>query len=82
MPTPKQPTPKTSPRFSPAIVDLYQRLHAVAESERMTALVDYLDDLCLELHKVAAELEELGFCAPSYLAGCGESDGFDCAQER
>lgn len=71
------PTPKVPPRFSPMLADLYQRLHAIAESERMTALVDYLEDLCLEVDWVSAELKELGFCVTSYLEGRGDGDSFD-----
>ena len=72
------PTPKTPPsRMSPRLAELQQLLNSVAESERMTALVDYFDDLCLEFDWVSAELKELGFCASSYLSERGDGDDYD-----
>ena len=75
------PSPKITPRFSPLMADLYQRLHAIAESDRMTALVDYLADLRLEFDWVAAELKALGFCAPCYLSGLDDGDDHDCEED-
>jgi hypothetical protein len=75
------PTPKIPQRFSPVMADLYRRLHALADSERMTALVDYLDDLCLEVDGVAAELKKLGFCASSYLSERGDGDDYHFSDE-
>jgi hypothetical protein len=75
------PTPKVPPRFSPMLADLYQRLHAIAESERMTSLVDYLEDLRKEFDWAAAELKTLGFCAPCYLSELDNGDGHDCVGE-
>lgn len=75
------PSPKIPPRFSPLMADLYQRLHAIAESDRMTALVDYLEDLRKEFDWAAAELKPLGFCAPCYLSQLDDGDDHDCVEE-
>lgn len=84
MPTPKTPprlSPKISPRMSPRLADLQKLLDAIAESERMTILVDYLEDLRREFDWAAAELKELGFCAPCYLSGRDDGDDHDCVEE-
>jgi hypothetical protein len=74
-------SPKIPRRLSPALAEIYNQLQAVAESGRITALVDYLDDLCEELDWVSGELNALGFCASAYLAGRGDGDGHDCPEE-
>jgi hypothetical protein len=75
------PTPKNPPRFSPALAKLYQHLNAIAESDRMTLLVDYLADLRREFDWVSAELKELGFCTPCYLSELDDGDDHDCVGE-
>lgn len=75
------PTPKTPPHFSPRLAELHKLLHAMAESERMTALVDYLDDLRKEFDWAAAELKALGLCAPCYLPQLDDGDDHDCIEE-
>jgi hypothetical protein len=75
------PSPKIPPRFSPFMADIYQRLHAIAESERTTALVDYLEDLRKEFDWAAAELKKLGFCTPCYLSQLDDGDDHDCVEE-
>jgi hypothetical protein len=72
------PAPKTPPHFSPKLTELHRMLHALAESERMTALVDYLEDLRKEFDWAAAELKGLGFCAPCYLTELDDGDDHDC----
>jgi hypothetical protein len=75
------PLPKLPSRLSPRLAEIYQLFHALAESERTTALVDYLEDLCLELDWVSAELKALGFCASSYLAERGGGGDYDFSDE-
>lgn len=79
------PSPKTAPRQSPKMplrLDEVQKLlNAVAESERMTMLVDYLEDLRREFDSVTAELKALGFCAPCYLSGLDDGNDHDCVGE-
>ncbi len=70
------PLPKLPSRLSPRLAEIYQLFHALAETERTTALVDYLDDLCLEFDWVSAELKALGFCASSYLKERGDGGDF------
>lgn len=74
-------TPKVPPRMSPRLAELQQLLHSVAESERTTALVDYIDDLRREFDWAATELKGLGFCAPCYLSNPDHGDDHDCAEE-
>ncbi len=75
------PAPKIPPRFSPRLAELYQSLYAIADSERMTALVDYIEDLRKEFDAVSAELKELGFCTPCYLTELDDGDDHDCVGE-
>lgn len=75
-PTPRKPPPPQQPatpsaprhpsasRLSPQLAALFAQLDAMAESERMTQLVDYLADLRREFDWAAAELKAMGFCAP------------------
>ncbi len=84
MPPPKTPprlSPKIAPRMSPRLADLQKLLDAIAESERMTALVDYLEDLRREFDWAAAELKTLGFCTPCYLTELDDGDDHDCVGE-
>jgi hypothetical protein len=74
-PTPRKPPPpkrsatssaprhRSASRLSPQLAALFAQLDAMADSERMTQLVDYLDDLRREFDW-AAELKAMGFCAP------------------
>ena len=75
------PSPKIPFRLSPQLAELYQRLHAIAESDRMTSPVDYLEDLRREFDWAAAELKTLGFCAPCYLSELDNGDDHDCGEE-
>jgi hypothetical protein len=75
------PTPKIPPPMSPRLAEMYELLIGIAESERMTALVDYLEDLRREFDNVAAELKQLGFCAPCYLTELDDGDDHDCVEE-
>lgn len=75
------PTPKLPPRLSPRMAEIYQLFHAIAESDRTTALVDYLEDLRREFNWVAAELKGLGFCTPCYLSELDDGDDHDCVEE-
>lgn len=75
------PTPHIPARVSPALADLYRRVRAMAEDERTSALVDYLDDLRREFDWASAELKALGFCAPCYLSGLTRGDDHDCSGE-
>ena len=75
------PVPQNPPRFSPALLQLFARMKAIKQSERMTALVDYLDDLRREFDWASAELKQLGFCAPCYLTEMERGDDHDCAEE-
>lgn len=77
MPPPQIP-PQNPPRLSPKLAELQQLLNAMAEDERMTALVNYLDDLRLEFDAVAAELKAMGFCTPCYLSEMDDGDEHDC----
>ena len=70
-----KPPPPLSP-LSPRLAEIYQLFHALAETERQTALVDYLDDLCLEFAWVSAELAEHGFCASTYLLERSDGDDY------
>ncbi len=74
------PLPKLPSRLSPRMAEIYQLFHALAESERTTALVDYLEDLRREFDWAAAELKELGFCAPCYLSELDDGDDHDCVE--
>lgn len=74
------PIPKIPSRISPALADLYRRVHAMAEDERTSALVDYLDDLRREFDWASAELSALGFCARCYLTEL-KHNGEDCDGE-
>ena len=76
------PTPEIPQRFSPVMADLYRRLHAIAESERMTALVDYLDDLRKEFDWAAVELRTLGFCARCYFSSLDDGGDHDCMDKN
>ena len=75
------PSPKYPSRFSPQLAELYLRLHAIAESDRVTSLVDYIEDLRREFDWVSAELKTLGFCTPCYLSELDDGDDHDCAEE-
>lgn len=75
------PSPKIPPPMSPRLAEMYELLIGIAESERMTALVDYLEDLRREFDTVAAELKQLGFCAPCYLTELDDGDDHDCVEE-
>lgn len=75
------PPPKNPPRSSPAIAELFQRRHAIAEIERMALLVDDIEDLLRKFDRVAAELKTLGFCAPCYLSELDNGDYHDCVGE-
>lgn len=75
------PTPKIPPRLSPRMAEIYQIFHAVAESERVTVLVDYLSDLRREFDFVSAELKTLGFCAPCYLTELDDGGDHDCVED-
>ncbi len=80
MPSPKQP-PRKAPQpqlpLSPRLAELQQMVNALAESERMTQLVDYLDDLRKEFDWAAAELKALGMCAPCYFSELDNGDDHD-----
>lgn len=73
-------TPKLPPHFSPRLAEMHRLLHALADSDRMTALVDYLEDLRREFDWVSAELKGLGFCAPCYLSELDDGDDHDCVE--
>lgn len=75
------PLPNIPPRVPPPLAELYQRLHAIAESERTTSLVDYIEDLRREFDWVSAELKTLGFCTPCYLSELDDGNDHDCAEE-
>lgn len=75
------PTPKIPPRMSPRLAEMYEMLIGIAESERTTALVDYIEDLRREFDWVAAELKQLGFCTPCYLSELDDGDHHDCVGE-
>lgn len=75
------PTPKPPPPLSPRMAEIYALFHAIAQSDRTTTLVDYLEDLRREFDWVSAELKELGFCAVSYLSERGEGDDDDFLEE-
>ena len=75
------PTPHIPARVSPALADLYRRVHAMAEDEQTSALVDYLEDLRREFDWASAELKALGFCAPCYLSGLTRGDDHHCSGE-
>jgi hypothetical protein len=84
MPTPKIPPrnpPKKPTVLSPRLAEIQEMLNAVAESERMTRLVDYLHDLRKEFDSVADELKAMGFCAPCYMSGMEDGDDHDCPEE-
>jgi hypothetical protein len=78
---PPRKAPQPQPHLSPRLAEIRQMLNAVAESERMTQLVDYLHDLRKEFDAAAAELKTLGFCAPCYLSDMEDDDDHDCAEE-
>lgn len=80
MPSPKIP-PRFSGKMSPSLADLQQLLNGIAETERMTALVDYLHDLRKEFDAAAAELKALGFCAPCYFSQLDDGDDHDCVEQ-
>lgn len=80
MPTPQNP-PRLSPKMSPRLAEVQKMLNAFAESERMTVLVDYLEDLRREFDWAAAELKALGFCTPCYLSDLDDGDDHDCVEE-
>jgi hypothetical protein len=84
MPIPNYP-PHNAPRkpfaFSPKLAEIQAMLNAVAESDRMTRLVDYLEDLRKEFDWAAAELKTLGFCAPCYLSELDDGDDHDCIEK-
>jgi hypothetical protein len=89
MPTPKFPpqkgagaSPHPSIRLSPRLAHIQEMLNAAAESERMTRLVDYLEDLRREFDATAAELKTLGFCAPCYLSEQDDGDDHDCVEDE
>ena len=71
------PTPKPQQPLSPRLAEIYRLFRALADTERQTALVDYLDDLSLEFDWVSSKLKELGFCASSYLSERGKGDDDD-----
>lgn len=73
--------PKPPPLLSPRLAEIYQLFHNLAEAERQGALVDYLDDLCLEFAWVSAELAELGVCASSYLSNRSDGDDYHFLDE-
>lgn len=75
------PTPKIPARISPALADLYRKMHAMAEDARIEALVDYLDDLRREFDWASGELKTLDFCAPCYLSALGCGHDHDCSGE-
>lgn len=75
------PVPKPLPPLSPRLAEIYQLFQGIAQSERMTALVDYLEDLRREFDSVAAELKEMGFCTPCYLSELDDGDEHDCVEE-
>lgn len=79
MPFPNVP-PRQSPKLSPRLAEFQKLLDAIAESKRMTALVNYLHDLRAEFDAVAAELKGLGFCAPCYLSQPDDGDDHDCVE--
>ncbi len=70
-----------TPKMSPHLAEVQKLLDAFAESERMTMLVDYLENLRREFDWAAAELKELGFCAPCYLSVPDDDDDHDCVEE-
>jgi hypothetical protein len=78
--TPPRPSPKISTKMSPRLAEVQKLLNAFAASERMTMLVDYLSDLQHEFDWAAAELKELGFCAPCYLSELDDGDDHDCVE--
>ena len=73
--------PNIPPRLSPRLAEVQKLLNAFAESERMTALVDYLEDLRREFDSVAAELKARGFCTPCYLSELDDGDDHHCVEE-
>jgi len=75
------PLPKLPPRLSPRMAEIYQLFQALAETERTTALVDYLHDLRKEFDWAAAELKGLGFCAPCYLSQLDDGDDHECVEQ-
>lgn len=75
------PSPKIPPRMSPRLAEMYALLIGIAESDRTTALVDYLHDLRKEFDWAAAQLKELGFCTPCYLSQLDDGDEHDCVEE-
>lgn len=81
MPVPPLPPRNPAPNpqhLSPRLAELQQLLNNLAETERMTRLVDYLHDLQKEFDAVAAELKAMGFCAPCYLSELDDGDDHDC----
>jgi hypothetical protein len=72
------PPPKPLPPLSPRLAEIYRMFEGIARSERMTLLVDYLEDLRREFDWVAAELKPMGFCTPCYLSELDDGDGHDC----
>lgn len=89
MPSPKNPPRKAAAPapgtltlpLSPKLAALQAMLDELAKSERMTRLVDYLDDLRKEFDATAADLKTLGFCAPCYLSILDDGDDHDCPEE-
>ena len=83
-PPPPRKTPRAAPYqpipLLPKLAGLQAMLNELAKSERMTQLVDYLDDLRKEFDAVAAELASMGFCTPCYLSGLDEDGGHDCIE--
>ncbi len=75
------PTPKIPPRVSPALANLFRQVHAMAEDDQISALLDYLDVLRREFDWTSAELKALDFCAPCYLAELTGGDDHDCRGE-
>lgn len=80
MPLPKPPSRFTG-KMSPSLAELQQLLNGIAETERTTALVDYLHDLRKEFDWAAAELKQLGFCTPCYLSQLDDGDDHDCVEQ-
>lgn len=78
---PPPPAPFPPARRSARVVALQQLLDGIAETERMTALVDYLHDLRKEFDATAAELKSMGFCAPCYFSMLDDDDDHDCPEE-
>jgi hypothetical protein len=70
--------PRKPLRLSPELAAIQDTINAMAKDERVSQLVDYLDELRTEFAWTAAELKAMGFCAPCYLSDLEAGDDHDC----